>query len=351
MNILKVFYLCVYVNLDQCCKIHVKKEVFMNITDIRRENLRDYIADKYKTRKEFAEKIGKASSQVNAWFAKSSAKKEIGEKLARSLEETLQLPYGWLDRTQRTYEYEFVEALQKLGYKVSNNKETFEYNETMVTPKFRVQNSVDSFLFINISNPFINKTLIKLVNGLNLFHSNNHPKNAVLLLCEDDLVFAKNGGLQNIIDERLSMARFGSPYIETDFLISVESLKFEEKPSNFWGVVKQFWSKVSKENEHENAVLMAKQLLLSKGFQVIEAPRSESGRLMVMNKSLWSMPSLIVHLPDKSKSFYIDIYPEKRLGIIPVLPDNKFAEILFVKQSEVIDILPMVNNHISKLFG
>ena len=322
----------------------------MNITDIRRENLRDYIADKYKTRKEFAEMIGKAPSQVNAWFAKSNAKKEIGEKLARSLEETLQLPCGWLDKKFRTYEDEFVEALNELGYEVSINKEEFEYNDSMVTPKFRVQNSVDSFLFINITDPFLNKTLIKMVNGLNLFHSNEHPKNAVLLLCEDDLVFAKHGGLQNIIDERLSMARFGSPYIEEDFLISTNQKIVHEKPASDWDSVKKFWLSVSDENQHEVAVSVAKQQLENSGFQVIEVPSIESGRLMVVNNSLWSLPSLLVNSPGNSQSFYIDIYREERLALIPVLTDNKLPELLFVEQKEVINILSLVQTHIDKWF-
>lgn len=324
----------------------------MDVIDIRCENLRGYIADnKYKTQKEFAEKVGKSISQVNAWFSTSKGKKNIGEKLARELEKTLELPSGWLDKKHNPHEHEFVDALTELGYDVFSNEEAFDYNDLAYAPQYRVQNGMDSFLLTTISDPFLNKTLMKIVNGINLFHSHDVPKNAILLLCEDDLAFAKHGGLQNVIDERLGNARFGSPYIEEDFLISADSTKIEEKSANFGEVFKQFWSKFSNEDQHNDAVFIAKQLLEKKGYHVFEAPISDSSRLMVLNKSLWSMPGLIVYLPEKCKSFFIDIYPEKRLSIIPVLPDNKFSEILFVKQTEVINIPHLVQEHINKWFS
>lgn len=69
----------------------------MSISDLRRENLRSYIKENFKTRAEFADKIGKSASQVAMWFMKSDGKRDIGEKLAREIESALNLPNGWMD--------------------------------------------------------------------------------------------------------------------------------------------------------------------------------------------------------------------------------------------------------------
>lgn len=70
----------------------------MTITDIRRENLRRLIKERFRTRAEFADKINKSPSQVAMWFMTSSGKRSIGEKIAHEIEQALNLDYGWLDK-------------------------------------------------------------------------------------------------------------------------------------------------------------------------------------------------------------------------------------------------------------
>lgn len=70
----------------------------MEIAEIRREKLRQYIKQHYKTRAEFADAIGKSPAQVAMWFMKSDGKRDIGEKLAREIETALGRPNGWMDR-------------------------------------------------------------------------------------------------------------------------------------------------------------------------------------------------------------------------------------------------------------
>lgn len=69
----------------------------MEIAEIRREKLRQYIKQNYKTRAEFADAIGKSPAQVAMWFMKSDGKRDIGEKLAREIETALGRPHGWMD--------------------------------------------------------------------------------------------------------------------------------------------------------------------------------------------------------------------------------------------------------------
>jgi hypothetical protein len=335
----------VYVEL-----VPLSMEIDMNIAERRRENLRHYIDEKFSTRKEFAKQIGKSYSQVTTWFLTSKSKRDIGEKLARELEVLLELPSGWLDKEHNLIELEFVEALNSLGYEVSENKELFDYNELQYRPQFRVHKGEDTFLVSTMNSPLGNNNHIRIASGLNLSHFLTNLENSIVLLCEDDLYFFKYGGLQDVIDKRLDLARAGSPYDESDFLIPIGVQIEAPKSSGLWSQLKLHLSKAAKEKQHTDAVVAAKQLLTINGINVFEAPMSKSGRLMVMNKVLWSMPSLIIYLPGESKSFYIDIYPEKRLGIIPVMPDNKCQEILFVKQTEVIDIVPLVRKHIVKWF-
>ena len=71
----------------------------MEVADIRREKLRQYIKENFRTRAEFAEKIGKSPAQVSMWFMKKNeGKRDIGEKLAREIEKKLGLPKYWMDQ-------------------------------------------------------------------------------------------------------------------------------------------------------------------------------------------------------------------------------------------------------------
>lgn len=323
----------------------------MDITQIRRKNLQKLIKEKYKTRKEFAEHLGKSYSQVTSWFLNTKAKRDIGEKLAREIEKTLCLSTNSLDEVNDN-EYEYIKALSSIGYQVTENSETFPYNELNFTPSFKVKKGQESFLVTTMSSPFFSEKLIRIVSGLNVSHFSSFPNKVIIPLCEDDLYFAQHehGEFQKIVDKRLDLARNGSPFDTSDFLISIGEKKTEKAPSGLWDKLKQQWPTITSENKHSDAVVAAKQLLKLNEIDVFETPDSKSGRLMVMTKALWSLPSLVIYLPNKSKSFYIDIYPEKRFWIIQSLPDNKYPEILFVKQSEVIDIVPLVQKHIEKWF-
>jgi len=328
-------------------------EKCMDITEVRRNNLQKFIKDKFKTRKEFAVQVGKSYSQVMSWFVSGKSQKNIGEKLARDLEEALELPENWLDRehSHDPVEAKFITALESIGYEVKKNNESFAYNELNFTPEFIVSNDYDYFFVSTMTTPFFNNKLIRIASGLNLTHYISKESNKVIvLLCDDDLYFAKDGDFKEVLVKRLQQARQASPYDVSDFMIPFGEEKTEIKPMNIWGKVQQLWSNISNESKHNDSIIAAKHLLEMNGFNVIEAPASSAGRLMVLNKSLWSMPSLIIYLPKISQSFYIDLYPEKRLGIIPALPENKYKEILFVKQKEVIDVVAMVRDHIDKWF-
>ena len=323
----------------------------MNITQVRLQNLQLLIKDKYKTRKEFAEHIGKSYSQVTSWFLETKGKKVVGEKLAREIEAALDLPVNSLDEEcGNVGANEYFEALKSIGYHVTENSESFPYNELSFTPQYQVKKGQVNFLVTTMSSPLFNDKLIRIVSGLNVSHSFHKPQKVIVPICEDDLYFAKYGGLQSIIDKRLDLASNGSPFDISDFLMPIGTKKAKKEYVSLWDKLKEQWPKITSENKHSDAVLAAKQLLKLNEFEVFETPESKPGRLMVFNKVLWSLPSLIVYLPDKSKSFYIDIYPDKRFWIIPSLPDNKYPEILLVKQSEVIDIVPLVQNHIKTWF-
>ena len=75
---------------------------YRNIKDIRRENVSRLIAQ-CKNTSEFAAIIGKDSSQVRQWFPRANgdaAKKGIGDKIAKQIEEAFHKPDGWLDVDQ-----------------------------------------------------------------------------------------------------------------------------------------------------------------------------------------------------------------------------------------------------------
>lgn len=86
-------------------------------------------------------------------------------------------------------------------------------------------------------------------------------------------------------------------------------------------------------------------------YQVTPFAKGKKNSLILLNSSLWCMPSFNVYIKDQDVTFVVDIYPLKRLGVIPVLLDNKFQEILFVKETEVDNIVEMVENHIQRWFS
>jgi len=324
----------------------------MEITKIRRENIRNFISANFKTRLEFANAIGKSPSQVAMWFMESNGKRDIGEKLAREIESSLQLPNKWLDKLHTQHIEEFRNALKEAGYKVSLNKAIFSYNEDKYCPSLKVEKNSDIFIVDVLDSHLSNPKKIRMASGLNLHHMDSHPDKAIVLLFEDDLYFAKHGGFDEVILKRLELARNGSPFDESDFQITIGEQAKPIEQQSIWSRLQSVWQSAAGENKHNDAIIAAKEILSRNGFNVIVAPTGKNAsRLVVLNKSIWSLPSLIVNIPEYEKSFYIDIYPEKRLLIIPVMPDNKFSEILYIKQNEVIDIVPITEAHIKKWFG
>lgn len=320
----------------------------MDISKIRRDNLYNYIEQNFKTRAEFSKVIGKSPSQVAMWFMKSENRRVIGEKLAREIEKTAELPAYWLDRQHNPHFEEFRSALEKIGYKTVLNTVAFQYNETEYCPSHRVTKNNETFLVDILGSHLNSAKQISRSSGLNIAHMIEHPENTIILLFEDDLYFHKTEEFEKLVNNRLDLARNGSPFDTSDFEIQIGEKSKGVDAKKLWDNLRTFWKTNSKEIQHDDAIFIAKELLNKNGYQVFEAPKTKNAsRLMVLNKSLWSMPSLIVNIPARNFSFYIDIYPEKRLGFIPVLPENKFQEILFVKQTEVIDIVSITEKHVN----
>jgi transcriptional regulator with XRE-family HTH domain len=123
-----------------------------------------------------------------------------------------------------------------------------------------------------------------------------------------------------------------------------EELKFLTKLKN--RVLRYFPAK----NDPKDITLTARKNLERGGFQVTPFVRGKSNSLFLTNFNMWAKPVLNVYLPDLDITFVIDIYAPKKLGVSRNL-DNKFQEFLFVKESDVENILEIVNNHIEKWFS
>lgn len=323
----------------------------MDITEIRRNNLQAYRLEKFKTQRSFAEHIGKSAAQVNKWFLDNKNQQIIGEKLARELEKKLNLPIGWLDKEHDIAEYELVQALKSLNYEVKENDEVLECNGSTYKPQYRVNTGIDAFYVSMMTGSFLSTELISIANGMNLFNSMEDPKNAIVLLCEDDLVFAKQGRLQDVIEYRLDDARFVSPYQISDFLVTKEYPPSSKASKDLWKLINEHYSLIGNNESDSDTIFAVRTILERNGLQVINAPQSQSGPLMVINEVIWANPSLIVILPEQEKSFYIDISPEEHLNSISLLTENKYPEVLFIKQAEIYKIVSIVRKHIEKWFS
>ena len=73
----------------------------MDAAQIRRENLR-LLAKQLGGQARLAEKLGKSEAQISALFSDNQqAKRNIGTRLARQIEQRLGKPHGWLDHQQK----------------------------------------------------------------------------------------------------------------------------------------------------------------------------------------------------------------------------------------------------------
>lgn len=75
-----------------------------DIFEVRRRNLVAYIQDKHEgNRAEFCRAIGKNPNLINLALTKNKEyRKNIGEKLARDIEQQSGMPSGWLDQHDRS---------------------------------------------------------------------------------------------------------------------------------------------------------------------------------------------------------------------------------------------------------
>lgn len=83
----------------------------MNIQDIRRERLRQLIADRYKSQADFVAATGENQGEVSALLKDKS----FGEKKARKLELKCGLPAGWLDEVESAPNASPAEGRQEGG--------------------------------------------------------------------------------------------------------------------------------------------------------------------------------------------------------------------------------------------
>lgn len=118
--------------------------------------------------------------------------------------------------------------------------------------------------------------------------------------------------------------------------------------SIFQNRVPKFLTTTSNVNE---SIFKARKLLEDAEFNVTPFVIGKKRRLVLLNHNLWSIPSFNIYLERQDTTFVIDVYPIRRLGIIPVEPCNKFQEILYVKETEVDNIVSTVENHIHKWFN
>jgi phage repressor protein C with HTH and peptisase S24 domain len=65
------------------------------IKDVRRQNMQT-LAERFPSRAQFSEHIGKSPSQINQIIGKTPLK-EVGHKMAREVEKVFGLPEGWMD--------------------------------------------------------------------------------------------------------------------------------------------------------------------------------------------------------------------------------------------------------------
>ncbi len=73
----------------------------MNIADLRRENLRKLLEDRFEGKKSaLAHAIEREPSYISRCLSDKSHRKKIGEDFARHIERSLNLPSGWMDQDQ-----------------------------------------------------------------------------------------------------------------------------------------------------------------------------------------------------------------------------------------------------------
>lgn len=72
----------------------------MDIHQIRRSKLEQYIKNNFKSRKAFLDFINRSYPQVASQFLRTGMGRNIGEKLAREIEVSLGVPAGYLDSSE-----------------------------------------------------------------------------------------------------------------------------------------------------------------------------------------------------------------------------------------------------------
>lgn len=73
------------------------------IQDIRRQNLRSVIDGEFKgTPAHLAQAIGCTATSVSRLYSEAASRRNIGDKMARAIEQAARLPEGWMDTPHQT---------------------------------------------------------------------------------------------------------------------------------------------------------------------------------------------------------------------------------------------------------
>lgn len=90
----------------------------MDSKQIRYKNARYLLKNEALGITDFSEKIGRSQSQTSAYISENPTK-NIGDKIARIIEDAFDMPYGWLDEKHR--ETEVSDNIDKIANHNSNN--------------------------------------------------------------------------------------------------------------------------------------------------------------------------------------------------------------------------------------
>lgn len=105
-----------------------------SVYEIRRRNLIAYIEDKHQgNRAEFCRHIGKNPNLINLALTRNDEyRKNIGEKLARDIEQLAGMPDGWLDSGEMQPSEPTVSISIKTGDKAIEGKLWLTVNKSLI---------------------------------------------------------------------------------------------------------------------------------------------------------------------------------------------------------------------------
>lgn len=99
----------------------------MDIKEIRRQNLRHLLEATELKSYQFAEKVGTSASTISQYSADSKTR-NMGDELARRIEQAFDLPYGYMDKVHAS-----LPTTEPSSYTQKNTPETHAVNESSIT--------------------------------------------------------------------------------------------------------------------------------------------------------------------------------------------------------------------------